>query len=130
MPRFQFQRESRTPHSESYLVFADDNPIGKADIHFGNDIVNATLCVPDDFSEDDIQALIGEVDERLVMTAMPFRDDFVVTVWLGRRAGVYSEETPDEATAAAAEAAEGNGQKGEIHLQEIPEAAEGTGQQD
>ena len=107
MSRFHFQRESRTPHSESYLVYADDDPIGKADLHFGDEIVNATLCVPDDFSEDDIQSLIGEVDERLVMTAMPFRDDFVVTVWLGRRAGVYSEETPEEAK----EAAEGNGQR-------------------
>ena len=97
MPRFQFQRESRTPHSESYLVFADDNPIGKADIHFGNDMVNATLCVPEDFSESDVQELIGAVDERLVMTAQPFREDFVCTVWLGRHAGVYSEELGDDA---------------------------------
>lgn len=129
MARFRFQRESRTAHSEAYLVYADDDPIGRADVHFGDGIVNATLCVPEDFSEDDIQALIGEVDERLVMSAMPFRDDFVATVWLGRRAGVYSEETPEEA-AAAAEVVEGNGQQGDIHLQEIPEAAEGTGQQD
>ncbi len=48
------------------------------------------------FSENDVQELIGAVDERLVMTAQPFREDFVCTVWLGRHAGVYSEELEDE----------------------------------
>ena len=97
MPRYHFERESRTPHSEAFVVYADDNAIGRVDIHYGPDLANATLCVPDDFSEDSIQELIGEIDERLVMTAQPFREDFVVTVWLGRQAGVYSEEFEEEA---------------------------------
>ena len=103
MPRYRFERETRTPHSESFVVVADDNEFGRVDIHYAPDIVNATLCVPDDVSEDDIQDLIGEIDERLVMSADPFREDFVVTVWLGRRAGVYSEEYDEE------EDVEGNG---------------------
>ena len=103
MPRYRFERETRTPHSESFVVVADDNEFGRVDIHYAPDIVNATLCVPDDASEDDIQDLIGEIDERLVMSADPFREDFVVTVWLGRRAGVYSEEYDEE------EDVEGNG---------------------
>lgn len=105
MARFHFQRESRTPQSEAYVVYAEDRPIGRVDLHFGPDVVNGTICVPEDFSEDDIQELIGEVDERLAMSANPFREDLVVTVWLGRQAGVYSEETEKE----AAEDAEGNG---------------------
>ena len=96
MPRYHFERESRTSHSEAFIVHADDNAIGRVDIHFGSDLANATLCVPDDFSDSDIQELIGEVDERLVMTAQPFREDFIVTVWLGRQAGVYSEELEGE----------------------------------
>ena len=96
MPRYHFERESRTPHSEAFIIQADDNAIGRVDIHFGPDLTNATLCVPDDFSDGDIQELIGEVDERLVMTAQPFREDFIVTVWMGRQAGVYSEELEDE----------------------------------
>jgi hypothetical protein len=40
---------------------------------------------PDNYSEDDVQDLIGEIDERLVMTAHPYREDSVVTVWLGGR---------------------------------------------
>jgi hypothetical protein len=59
-------------------------------------MVHATLCVPENVSEDDIQDLIAEIDERLVMPVEPFRDDFVVTVWLGRQAGVYSEDMEEE----------------------------------
>ena len=92
MPRFQFEREIRTPHSESFIIEADDNEIGRVDIHYTADLAHATLCVPEDFSEDSIQELIGDIDERLVMTAEAFREDFVVTVWIGRQAGVYSEE--------------------------------------
>ena len=108
MARFQFQRESRTSHSEAYVVYAEDRPVGRVDLHYGPDLVNGTICVPEDFSEDDIQELIGEVDDRLAMSANPIREDLVVTVWLGRQAGVYSEETEGE----AAKEAEGNGQVG------------------
>lgn len=96
MARFQFERESRTPTSESFTILTDDSEIGRVDIHFNEEIVNATLCVPEDFTEGDIQELIGSVDERLVMTAKPFREDFMCTVWLGRHAGVYSEELDDD----------------------------------
>ena len=96
MPRFHFERESRTAESESFSILSDDNEIGRVDIHYGQDVVSATLCVPDDYSEDNIQELIAEVDERLVMTAHPFREDFIVNVWLGRQAGVYSEELEEE----------------------------------
>ncbi len=96
MARFQFERESRTSYSESYNILIEENEIGRVDVHFGEEIASATLCVPENFSDSDIQELIGAVDERLVMTARPFREDFVCTVWLGRHAGVYSEELEDE----------------------------------
>ena len=107
MPRFQFERELRTPHSESFVVSDGDGVIGRVDVHYGSDIASATMCVPEDFSENDIQELIAEADERLVTTAQPFREDFVVTVWLGRQAGIYSEEMDDELD----EELEGNGHK-------------------
>ena len=96
MSRYEFQRESRTPYSEALIISADGVEIGRVDLHYGLDIVNATLCVPDTFAEDDVHELIGEIDDRLVLTAEPYREDFVVTVWLGRQAGVYSEEFDDE----------------------------------
>ena len=96
MPSYSFEREMRTAESETFVISADNAEIGRADIHYGVDVVHATLCVPDNFSEDDVQDLIGEIDERLVMTAHPYREDFVVTVWIGRQAGVYSEDRDDE----------------------------------
>lgn len=97
MTEYQFERESRTPFSETYSVEADGDAIGRVDIHFtASSIVHATLCVPTDFDDDDIQNLIGEIDERLVLTTDVYRDDFVVTVWRGTQAGVYSEEDEDE----------------------------------
>jgi hypothetical protein len=96
MADYQFERESRTPQSEALIILDGDQQIGRVDLHFGRDMVHATLCVPEDASEDDIQDLIAEVDERLVMPAEPFREDFVVTVWMGRQAGVYSEDMEDD----------------------------------
>ena len=97
MSDYQFERESRTPFSEAYTVEAGGDVIGRVDIHFTpSSVVYATICVPQDFDEDEIQDLIGEIDERLVLSTDAYRDDFVVTVWRGVQAGVYSEEEEDE----------------------------------
>ncbi len=97
MTEYQFERESRTPYSEAYSIEANGDVVGRVDLHFtASSIVHATLCVSADFDDDDIQDLIGEIDERLVLTTDQFRDDFVVTVWRGVQAGVYSEEDEDD----------------------------------
>jgi hypothetical protein len=105
MAEYRFERETRTAESESFVIMADEREYGRADIHYGPDVVNATLCLPEDVSEDEIQDVIGEIDERIVMSANPFRDDFIVTVWIGRQAGVYSEDYDEELD----EDIEGNG---------------------
>jgi hypothetical protein len=94
---YQFERESRTPFSEAYSIEDEGDVVGRVDLHFtSSGIVYATLCVPTDFDDDELHDLIAEVDERLVMPAEPYRDDFVVTVWRGSNGGVYSEELEDE----------------------------------
>ncbi len=94
MTGYYFEREARTPYSESYVIEDDEGkPIGRVDVHYtSSGVAQATLCVEDGLSEDDLQDLIGELDDRLVMTAEPFREDFIVTVWRGQPGGVYSEE--------------------------------------
>ena len=100
MGDYQFERESRTPHSEAYSVDDGGDVIGRVDIHFSSSgSVHATLCVPQDFDEDDIEDLIAEIDERLVLSHDPGRADFIVTVWRGAPAGVYSEDEEDEEVA-------------------------------
>src|SRR5881396_2563981 len=92
MAGYQFERECRTPQSESYIVELDEEEVGRIDIHYTNSVAYATLCVPESLTSEDIRELISEVDERLVLTTDPFREDFVVTVWTGRETGTYSDE--------------------------------------
>ena len=89
---FQHERESRTPYSETYLVENESGSSARADLHYTPAVVFATLCVPESWSEDDIQDVITDLDDRVVRTADPFREDLVVTVWRGTEVGVYSDE--------------------------------------
>jgi hypothetical protein len=91
-----FERESRTPHSESYSLWEEDGLIGRVDIHYQGTNVYATLCTTADANEARIQELIDAIDERLVMTAEPYREDFIVSVWRGSPAGTYSDGDDDE----------------------------------
>ncbi len=68
--------------------------------------------MPPDFDEDDLQELIAEIDEGLVLTTDPYRDDFFVTVWRGQHAGVYSEEDEEEDDDAdSGDGGDGNGRR-------------------
>ena len=98
MAEYSFEREARTPYSEVFTIETDDgSDVGRVDLHYTPSITYATLCVGEALTEDDIQELIGQIDERLVMTSDPYREDFIVTVWTGRETGVYSDEGDDEA---------------------------------
>lgn len=94
----EFEREARTPHSESYTVLEDGDIVGRIDLHYQGANVYGTLCTTADAGEERIAQLIEAIDERLVMTADPFREDFIVSVWKGSPAGVYSDsdEADDE----------------------------------
>jgi hypothetical protein len=92
MSGYQFERECRTPNSESYIIELDEEEVGRLDLHFTPSVAYATLCVAENLTGDDLKELISEIDERLVLTTDPFREDFVVTVWSGRETGVYSDE--------------------------------------
>ena len=109
MPDYSFERECRTPQSESFVIAADGEDVGRLDLHYAPDVTYATLCLPESYTEDEVQELIGEIDERLVMSNDPYREDFIVTVWTGRQSGVYSEETEEEEE--EEEEAEGNGHR-------------------
>ena len=43
-----------------------------------------------------LQTLIAAIDERIVSTADPYREDLVVTVWRGEQVGVFSDEGDGE----------------------------------
>jgi hypothetical protein len=94
---YRFEREARTPYSEVFIIEDEEgNEVGRVDIHFTPSVTYATLCVRDGTDEEAVQDLISQIDERLVMTTDPYREDFVVTVWKGHEAGVYSDEDEEE----------------------------------
>lgn len=95
--QYRFEREARTPHSEVFVIESDEGEdIGRVDLHYTPSVSYATLCVGDGLDEDDVQDLIAQIDERLVLTTDPYREDFIVTVWTGRETGVYSDEDADD----------------------------------
>jgi hypothetical protein len=97
MAEYTFEREARTPYSEVFTIEGEDGAdIGRVDLHYTPTITYATLSVGESLTEDDIQDLIGQIDERLVMTSDPYREDFIVTVWTGRETGVYSDEDDED----------------------------------
>jgi len=92
MSDYHFERECRTPNSECYIIELEDEEVGRVDIHYTPSVSYATLCVGENVSEEDLRELISEIDERLILTNDPFREDFVVTVWAGRESAVFSDE--------------------------------------
>ncbi len=111
MTDYAFERECRTPHSESYIIKSGEDEIGRVDIHFTPSMAYATLCVGEDMTEEDLRELALEIDERLVLTTDPFREDFVVTVWAGREAAVFSDEDLEDEEEEEEEI-EGDGRRG------------------
>ena len=92
MTDYLFERDCRTAQSECYIIGAGEEEVGRVDIHYTPSMAYATLCVGEDLTDEDLRELVEEIDERLVLTNDPFREDFVVTVWAGREAAVFSDE--------------------------------------
>ncbi len=90
MASFYFERETRTPNSECYTVLANENAVGRVDIHFATPVVHATLNVMDGLGNEDIQDLIDTIDEELIDSVGVSREEIIVHVHQGRDLGVFS----------------------------------------
>lgn len=89
MARYAFQRETRTPFSECYIVFRDDAAIGRLDIHFADGVIHATLNVEDGVSSDAIRDIIEDAEAELMDAVGIARTEIIVHVHQGRDLGVY-----------------------------------------
>ncbi len=104
MAEFRFTREARTPYSESYRIDDGDHAIARADIHFASAGAHATLAVHQSVSDDTLHELLEALDDEIVSTADPYREDLIVTVWRGEEVGVFADDNDDE---------DGDGEDGE-----------------
>lgn len=91
MADYYFERDCRTPHSESYTILEDEHSVGRVDLHFTPTIVHGTLCVLESLTSEEIQELIETIDDELVDSLGVSREELILHVYQGREAGVFSD---------------------------------------
>ncbi|HCI82766.1 MAG TPA: hypothetical protein DHW02_24095 [Ktedonobacter sp.] len=97
MEDIRFERHFRTPSSEGYYIMQgsnlqSNNRLGTVDLHFTSTTVHGTLILERELDETDLSKLIEQIDEDLVLSADVARDDFLVSVYVGKDVGFYSDE--------------------------------------
>ena len=97
MDDIHFERHFRTPYSEGYYIMQGSNlqsnsRLGTVDIHFTTTAVHGTLILERELDEAELTKLIEQIDEDLVLSADMPRDDFLVSVYVGKDVGFYSDE--------------------------------------
>ncbi len=96
MADYRFERDCRTAYSEAYNILDGDEAVGRVDLHFTSSAVYGGLSITDAVPSDDLQELIATIDEDLVMSADPYRTNFVVRVYQGKDLGVFSDVDSDD----------------------------------
>ena len=92
MEAARFERNVRTESSEIFTVYGGARRIGRVDLHYGRFEVHGTLLLDVELTDDELQQLIDQLDEELVQTHDPEREDFLVTVFKAEELGFYSDE--------------------------------------
>jgi hypothetical protein len=93
MTDYNFEREARTPYSEVYTIDDGEHSLGRVDVHYTASATFATLAIHHSLGDDQIQELLASIDERIVSTADPYREDLIVTVWRGEEVGVFADDS-------------------------------------
>lgn len=93
MDDLRFDRQFRTSSSEGYFIVQNMTRIGVVDIHFTHSNVRATLILEQELEHEDLLKLIEQLDEDLVLSADVAREDLLVSVYVGRDAGFFNDET-------------------------------------
>lgn len=86
-------RVVRTSSSESFVIWQDDTRLGQVDLHYGWDIIHATLILEKDLSEEEQEGLVDLIDEDVVSSHLPkfSREDFLVTVFRAEELEPFSD---------------------------------------
>ncbi|MGH2498618.1 MAG: hypothetical protein ACRDF0_00765 [Candidatus Limnocylindria bacterium] len=96
MEAARFERAVRTDTSEVFAIYGGARRIGRVDLHYGRFEANGTLLLEVELTDDELQQLIDQLDEELVQTHDPEREDFLVTVFKAEELGFYSDEFEGE----------------------------------
>ena len=90
-------RVVRTSSSEIYIVWQEDVRLGQVDIHFGDDLIHATLILEKDLDADTQAELVDQLDQDVVSSHLSQfeRENFLVTVFRGAELESFSDGEPD-----------------------------------
>ena len=75
MEAARFERTVRTESSEIFAIYGGARRVGRVDLHYGRFEVNATLLLEVDLTDDELQALIDQLDEELGFYSDEFEED-------------------------------------------------------
>jgi hypothetical protein len=90
-------RVVRTSSSEIYIIWQDDVRLGQVDIHFGEDLIHATLILEKELGADLQADLVDQLDQDVVSSHLSQfeRENFLVTVFRGTELESFSDGEPD-----------------------------------
>ena len=96
MADYRFNREARTPYSEVYAIDDGEHALGRVDVHYTGSAAHATLVVHAALGDDQVQDLLEAIDDQIVTSADPYREDLIVTVWRGEEMGVFADDDSED----------------------------------
>jgi len=99
-----YHRQVRTLTSEIYEIRDGSRRMGRIDLHFASQEVYGTLVLEHEMDEDGVLAIIESIDEDLVLSSEMERQDFLVSVYHGRDAGLYNDDFMRERVAKTGDA--------------------------
>lgn len=93
MAEYGFQREVRTPYSESlFVIDEDDRDIGRLEVHYPTGMVHATMIVRTDVSESEAEEIanrfINDISQQLGVDG----DAVAIHVYQGEDRGVVRND--------------------------------------
>jgi len=90
-------RVVRTETSEVYIIWQEDTRLGQVDIHYGWDLIHATLVLERDLNTEQQGDLVDQLDQDVISSHLPqfAREDFLVTVFRGTELESFSDGEPD-----------------------------------
>lgn len=97
MGEFSFERDCRTPYSESFVIVGEnDRMLARVELHYMSSVVHGTLCITDEVGPEGTRELVRAIDEEIVATAGVPRQELIIHVFQGREIGVIGDSGFDQ----------------------------------
>lgn len=96
---YRLTRVFRTTTSEVYLAWDGEDRVGQIDIHYGPDLVQATVILERDIPPEEAESLVKQVDRDVVASYLQDfeRENFLVSVFRGYEVmTIQDEDLSDE----------------------------------